>query len=88
LTGRDFREFVGGLVIPACDVIELEAVKLVLEAPHFLAIGFHLGVAAARALHDLIDDELGVASNVKVSDPELDGNSQPRDECLVFGDVV
>jgi hypothetical protein len=58
-----------------CDVVELEAVKLVLEAPHLLAVGFHLGITAARALHDLIDHELGVASNVKVSDPELDGNS-------------
>jgi hypothetical protein len=69
-------------------VVELEAVKFVLEAPYFLAVSFHLGVAAARALHDLIDHELGVASNIKVSDPELDGDSQPRDECLVFGDVV
>jgi hypothetical protein len=56
-------------------VIELEAVKLVLEAPYFLAIGFHLGVTAAQALHDLIDHELGVASNVKVSDPKLDDDS-------------
>jgi hypothetical protein len=56
-------------------VVELEAVKLVLEAPYFLVVGFHLGVTAARALHDLINHELGVASNVKVSDPELDGDS-------------
>jgi hypothetical protein len=56
-------------------VVELEAVKLVLEAPYFSAVGFHLGVTTARALHDLIDHELGVASNVKVSDPELDGDS-------------
>jgi hypothetical protein len=69
-------------------VVELEAVKIVLEAPHLLAIGFHLGITAARALHDLIDDELGVASNIKVLDPELDGNSQPYNERLVFGDVI
>jgi hypothetical protein len=69
-------------------VVELEAMKLVLEAPHLLAVGFHLRVTAARALHDLIDHELGVASNVKVSDPELDGNSQLCDERLVFGDVI
>jgi hypothetical protein len=77
-TGRDFREFICGLIIPACDVVELEAVKLV----------FHRGVWAARALHDLVDHELGVASNVEVSDPQFDGDSQGRDECLVFGDVV
>jgi hypothetical protein len=69
-------------------VVELEAVKIVLEAPYFLAVGLHLGVAAARVLHHLINHELRVASDVEVSDPELDGDSQPRDECLVFGDVV
>jgi hypothetical protein len=36
----------------------------------------------------LVDHELGVASNVEVSDPKFDGNSQARDERLVFGDVV
>jgi hypothetical protein len=69
-------------------VVELEAVKLILEAPYFLAVGFHFGVTATRALHDLVDHELGVASNIKVPDPELDGNSQPRDECLILSDVV
>jgi hypothetical protein len=53
-----------------------------------LAVGFHLGITATQALHDLIDHELGVASNVEVSDPELDGNSQPYNERLVFGDVI
>jgi hypothetical protein len=74
-TGCDFCQFIGGLIIPACNVVELKAVKLVLEALHLLAVGFHLGVTAAQALHDLIDHELGVALNIKVSDPELDGNS-------------
>jgi esterase/lipase superfamily enzyme len=43
----DFREFVGSLIISACDVIDLEAVKFVLKAPHLLAVGFHLRIMAA-----------------------------------------
>jgi hypothetical protein len=44
---RDFREFVGSLIISARDVIELEAVKFVLKASHLLAVGFHLRIVAA-----------------------------------------
>jgi hypothetical protein len=50
-------------------VVEFETVKLVLKAPYLFTVGFHLGVTAARALHDLIDHELGVTSNIEVSDP-------------------
>jgi hypothetical protein len=46
-TGRDFREFICGLVIPTCDVVELEAMKLVLKAPYLFIVGFHLGITAA-----------------------------------------
>jgi hypothetical protein len=68
-TGSDFREFTGGLIIPACDVVELEAMKLVLKAPYLFIVGLHLGITAARALHDLVDYELRVTSNIEVSDP-------------------
>jgi hypothetical protein len=46
-TRRDFREFIGSFIISACNVVELEAVEFVLEAPYLLAVGFHLGIAAA-----------------------------------------
>jgi hypothetical protein len=68
-TGSDFCEFIGGLIIPACDVVELEAMKLVFKASYILTVGLHLGITAARALHDLVDYELGVTSNIKVPDP-------------------
>jgi hypothetical protein len=57
-TGCDFCEFIGSLIIPACDVVELEAVKLVLKAPYLFTVGLHLGITATRALHDLVDYEL------------------------------
>jgi hypothetical protein len=46
-TRSDFCEFIDSFIISACNVVELEAVKLVLKAPYLLAIGFHLRVTAA-----------------------------------------
>jgi hypothetical protein len=74
-TRSNFREFIGGLIVSACDVVELEAVKLVFKALYLLTVGLHLGITAARALHDLVDHELRVASNIKVSDPLFDDDS-------------
>jgi hypothetical protein len=68
-TRSDFREFIGGLIIPACNVVELEAVELVLKASYLLTVGLHLGITTARALHDLVNHELRVTSNVEVPDP-------------------
>jgi hypothetical protein len=39
-------------------MVELDAIELVLEGSHGLAVGLHLVVMTARVLHDLIDDEL------------------------------
>jgi hypothetical protein len=52
-----------------CDVVELEAMKLVFKVSYLLTVGLHLGITAARALHDLVDYELRVTSKIKVSDP-------------------
>jgi hypothetical protein len=49
-------------------MIELDAVELVLEGSHGFAVGLHLVVMAARALHDLIDYELRVPPHVKALD--------------------
>jgi hypothetical protein len=38
-TRSDFHEFIGGLIISACNVIELEAVKLVFKASYLLIVG-------------------------------------------------
>jgi hypothetical protein len=68
-TRSDFREFIGSFIISACNVVELEAMKLVLKAPYLLAVGFHLRVKIASALHDLVGHEVGVTANVEVLDP-------------------
>jgi hypothetical protein len=56
--GRDLGQLVRLLVVPAGYVVELDAVKLVFEGLHGLAVGLHLVVMAAHVLHDLIDYEL------------------------------
>jgi hypothetical protein len=66
--GRDLGQLVRLLVVPAGHVIELDAVKFVLEGSHSLAVGLHLIVMAARVLHDLIDYELRVSPYVEALD--------------------
>jgi hypothetical protein len=53
-----FRQLVRSLVVPPSDVVELQPVELVFQAPNFVALGLHLQVAAVGVLHDLVDDKL------------------------------
>ena len=69
--GRRFRQRVSRFVETPRDVIELEVVELVLQLADFSAACSHLGVVAARLLHDLVDDELGVAPDVEGLDTQL-----------------
>ena len=48
----------------------------------------HLGIMAARLFHDLVNDESGVASDVKPFDPKLDHDMETIDKGLVFHRVV
>jgi hypothetical protein len=49
-------------------MVELDAVELVLEGSHGIAVGLHLVVVAACVLHDLIDHELRVPPHVEALD--------------------
>jgi hypothetical protein len=64
-----FSPLVRSLVIASGDVVELEPVELVFQAPNLIAVDFHLRVAAVGVLHDLVDDELRVTASVEASDP-------------------
>jgi hypothetical protein len=72
----------------AGDVIELDAIELVLEGVHGVAISFHLLVVAAHILHDLIDYELRVSPNVEALDAGRNGNLEAAKEGLVLHHVV
>jgi hypothetical protein len=66
--GRDFGQLVHLFVVPAGHVIELDAIELVLEGSHGLAIRFHLIIVATRVLHDLVNHELRIPPHVEALD--------------------
>jgi hypothetical protein len=54
---------------------ELDAVELVFEGSHDVAVGLHLVIVTTRILHDLVDHELRVPPNVEAFNACLDGDS-------------
>ena len=74
-TGCHFCKRTGRLIEAPWDVIEFEAVELVLQPSDFSVVRSHLGVMAARLLHDLVHDQLEVTPDVEASDAQLDGDA-------------
>jgi hypothetical protein len=64
-----FCQLIRSLVVPSSDVVELQPIELVFQAPNFVALGLHLSVAAMGVLHDLVNDKLRVATSVEASNP-------------------
>jgi hypothetical protein len=69
-------------------VIELDALELVLESAHSIAVGLHLVIMATGVLHDLVNHELRISPDVEALDARLDGNSEAAYEGLVLRHVV
>jgi hypothetical protein len=69
-------------------VIELNAVELVLEGPHGLAIRLHLVVVADRFFHDLVDHELRVPPHVEAFDAYLDGDFEAAKQGRILSHIV
>jgi hypothetical protein len=70
LSARGYlSQLIRSLIVPSGDVVELESVELVFQAPNLVAVGLHLPVAVVGVLHDLVDDKLRVATSVKVPNP-------------------
>jgi hypothetical protein len=69
-------------------VIELDAVELVLEGPHGLAVRLHLVIMAARVFHDLVDHELRVAPHVEAFDAYFYGDLDAAKQGLVLSHIV
>jgi hypothetical protein len=87
LPRHDLVEFVRLLVVPAGNVIELDAVELIFEGSYGFAVGLHL-VVTARILHDLVNHELRVPPDVKAFDACLDSDSEAAKEGLVLCHIV
>ena len=62
--------------------------ELVIESTHLLAVRLHFWVVVVRGFHYLVDDELGVASNVEASNSKLDGDLQTVNKGLVLCNIV
>jgi hypothetical protein len=69
-------------------LIELNAVELVLEGPHGLAIRLHLVAVAARVFHYLVDHKLRIPPHVEAFYAYLDGDLEAAKQGLVLGHVV
>jgi hypothetical protein len=85
---RDFCPLVRLLVVVVGHVVELDAVELVLEGAHGLAVGLHLLVVAARIFHALVNHELRIPPHVEAFDAYLDGDLEAAKEGLVLSHVV
>jgi hypothetical protein len=64
-----FSQLICSLVVASSDVVELEPVELVFQAPNLVAVGLHLPVMVVGVLHDLINDKLRVATSVEAPNP-------------------
>jgi hypothetical protein len=69
-------------------VIKLDAIELVLEGPHGLAVCLHLVVVAACVLHDLVYHKLRIPPYVEALDAYLDGDLEAAEQGLVLSHVV
>jgi hypothetical protein len=69
-------------------VVQLEAVELALQISYGLVICRHPRVNTILVLHDLSHDQLRVASDLEMLDPELDSDSETVDQGFVLSGVV
>jgi uncharacterized membrane protein len=69
-------------------MVEFDAVELVLEGSHNVAVGLHLVVVTTCILHDLVDHELRVPPDVEALDACLDGDLEAAKMDLVLCHVV
>ena len=88
LPGSQFYEEIGGIVVHSGDMMQFDPSGLVLKLAHLLAVCCHERAFARGLLHDLVDDQLRVVTNVESRSAELDGNARSINEGLVFCGVV
>jgi hypothetical protein len=64
-----FRQLIHGFVVPSNNMVEFQSVELIFQAPDFVAVGLHFLVAIVGVLHDLVNDELRVATSIEAPNP-------------------
>ena len=86
--GGQFCEEIGGIVVLSGDVMQLDSWEFVLELAHLLAVCCHEGDFIGGLLHDLIDDQLRVTTNVESRSTKFNGDAESVDEGLIFRGAV
>ena len=86
--GSQFCEETGGIIVLLGDMMQFDPLEFVLELAHLLAICYHKRALVGGLLHDLVDDQLRVSTDIQSHGAKLDGDAQSIDEGLVFRDVV
>jgi hypothetical protein len=64
-----FSQLICSLVIPSSNMVEFQPVELIFQAPNFVAVGLHFSIVAVGVLHDLVNNELRVATSVEAPNP-------------------
>jgi hypothetical protein len=64
-----FSQLIRSLVVPPSNMVEFQPVELIFQAPNFIAIGLHFSIAEVGVLHDLVNDELRVATSIEAPNP-------------------
>jgi hypothetical protein len=69
-------------------VVKFQTEELVLWALNLFVIGLHPCIMTTLILHDLVDDELVVSSDVEAPYSQLDGDAQTNKQGFVFDHIV
>jgi hypothetical protein len=64
-----FSQLIHSLVVPSSNMVEFQPVELIFQASNFVAVGLHFSIAAVGVLHDLVNNELRVATSVEAPNP-------------------
>jgi hypothetical protein len=64
-----FSQLIRSLVVPSSNMVEFQPVELIFQAPNFVAVGLHFSIATVGVLHNLVNNELRVATSVEASNP-------------------
>ena len=73
--GGQFCEKIDGIIILSGDVMQLNSLEFVLDLAHHLVVCRHEGAFAGGLLHDMVDDQLRVTTNVESCSTRFDGDA-------------
>ena len=79
---------IGGFVVFSQHMVEFKVVKFFIQALDRLAVCIHLEIMATRLLHDLVNYEPRVASDIEPFDPKLDCDVEAVNKGLVLRHII